>query len=106
MGGVFGLAVAVAVFSAEGGVGSPEAFGNAALEQEGPDLIDDAGALADQTLTHSVQRLQIELIDRLRRDELHGRALYCFSDRLRITEVVLLSLRIGRTYFAGINRAS
>ena len=26
MGGVFGLAVAVAVFSAEGGVGSPEAF--------------------------------------------------------------------------------
>src|ERR1019366_8775494 len=42
---------------------------NAALQQEGADLIDDAGALADQALTHTVQRLQVELICGLRRHE-------------------------------------
>jgi hypothetical protein len=36
--------------------------GNATIQQEGTDLIGDAGALADQPLTHPVQRLQIELI--------------------------------------------
>jgi hypothetical protein len=35
---------------------------NAALEQEGANLIDNAGALADQPLSHSVQRLQVELV--------------------------------------------
>jgi hypothetical protein len=30
---------------------------NAALQQEGSDLIDDASALTDQPLTHAVERL-------------------------------------------------
>ncbi len=68
---------------------------NAALQQEGADLIDDAGALADQSLTHPVQCLQVELIGGLRRHELHRRTLHRLGDRLRIAEVVLLSLRIG-----------
>src|SRR5262249_37856383 len=65
------------------------------LQQEGADLIDDAGTLTDQSFAHTVQRLQVELLGALGRDELHGRALDGFGDRLRITEVVLLSLRIG-----------
>src|SRR4030081_2693505 len=58
-------------------------------------MIDDAGALADQSLAHTVQRLQVELIRGLRRHELHRRPLHRFGNRLRIPEVVLLSLRIG-----------
>jgi hypothetical protein len=79
---------------------------NAALQQEGANLIDDAGALADKSLAHAVQGLQVELIAGLGSDELHGRALHRLGDRLSIAEVVLLSLRIRRTYFAGISRVS
>jgi hypothetical protein len=64
---------------------------DASLQQEGADLIDDAGTLPDQSLAHAVQRLP----GGLGRDELHGRALHGFGDGFRITEVVLLSLRIG-----------
>ena len=63
-----------------------------AVQQEGADLIDDAGALADQSLAHPVKRLQVELIGSLRRHELHCRPLHRFGDRLRIAEVVLLPL--------------
>jgi hypothetical protein len=41
---------------------------NAALQQEGADLIDDAGTLTNQTLPHAVQRLQVELLGGLGRD--------------------------------------
>src|SRR5262249_42645966 len=40
----------------------PLPHGNAALQQEGANLVDDTGALADQSLTHAVKRLQAELI--------------------------------------------
>jgi hypothetical protein len=43
--------------------------GNAALQQKGTDLIDDASALTDQPLTHPVHRLQIELLGALYRVE-------------------------------------
>jgi hypothetical protein len=66
----------------------------AALQQEGTDLVDDAGAVADQSLAHPMQRLQVELFGRLGRDELHGWPLYGFGDSLRVAEVVLLPLRI------------
>jgi hypothetical protein len=79
---------------------------DAAFQQKGADLIGDAGALTDQSLAHAMQRLQIELIGGLRGDELHARALHRFGDRLRIAEVVLLPFEYGRTYFAGIRRAS
>ncbi len=72
---------------------------NATLQQEGTDLIDDAGALADQSLANTMQRLQVELLCGLRRYKLHRWALYRLGDRLRITEVVLLSLRVGPHVF-------
>jgi len=40
----------------------PLSHRNAPLQEEGADLIDDTGALADQPLTDSVQGLQVELI--------------------------------------------
>jgi hypothetical protein len=58
------------------------------------DLVDDASALAHQSLTHPMQRLQVELIGALRRHELHRWPLHRLGDRLRVAEVVLLSLRI------------
>ena len=67
---------------------------DAALQQKGADLIDDAGALADHSLAHTVQRLQVELVGGLRCDELHGRTLYRLGDGFRIAKVVLLSLRV------------
>ena len=42
---------------------------DATLEQEGSNLIDDPGTLADQPLTHAMQRLQVELIGHLRGHE-------------------------------------
>jgi hypothetical protein len=49
--------------------------GHAPLQQEGANLIDNAGALADQSFTHAMQRLQVKLIGGLRRHKLHRRAL-------------------------------
>ena len=77
----------------------PLPHGNAALQQKGTDLVDDAGALADQTRTHAVQRLQVELFGSLRSDELHRRALHGFGDRLGVAEVVLLSLVVRADVF-------
>ena len=79
----------------------PLAHCNPALQQKGTDLIDDAGALADQPLAHPMQRLQIELVGRLGGDEFHRRALHRLGNRLRVAEIGFL-----RTYFAGISRAS
>src|SRR6266566_1095705 len=73
----------------------PLPHGNATLQQEGADLVDDASALAHQSLTNSMQRLQIELIGGLRRHKLHRWPLHRLGDRLRVAEIVLLSLRIG-----------
>jgi hypothetical protein len=67
---------------------------DAALQQESADLIDDAGALADQSLAHTMERLQVELAGGLGCDELHGRTLHRLGDCFRIANVVLLSLRV------------
>jgi hypothetical protein len=67
---------------------------NAALQQEGADLIDDAGTLADQALADAVQGLQVKLVGGLGRNELHGRALHRLGNRLRSAEVVLLALTV------------
>ena len=66
---------------------------NAALQQKGADLIDDAGALADEPLPHAVQCLQVELICGLGSYELDGRSLHRLGDCLGIAEVILLPLR-------------
>src|SRR5262249_20022496 len=63
--------------------------GNSARKNRSPcraNLIDDAGALSDQSLADAVQCLQIELFHSLRCHKLHGRAL----DSLCVAEVVLL----------------
>jgi|SRR5215831_6732669 len=59
------------------------------LQQEGADLI--TGTLTDPSFTHAVERLEVNLLGDLRRDELHGRALHRLGDRLGIAEVVLLA---------------
>ena len=46
---------------------------DAALEQDGAQLIDQSRALADKSRTPPVQRLQVELRLALRLDEAHGR---------------------------------
>jgi hypothetical protein len=79
---------------------------DAALQQKGADLIDDASALADQSLTHTMQRLQVELVGGLRRHKLHRWTLHRLGNRLRVAEIILLPLGICRTYFAGISLAS
>ena len=76
--------------------------GDAALKKESADLIDDAGALADQPLTHAVQRLQIKLVGILCGDEIHRRTLHRLGNCLGIAEVIFLSSEYGRTYFAGM----
>jgi hypothetical protein len=63
---------------------------NAALQQEGTDLVDDAGTLADQARAHAMQRLQVQLVGCFGGDELHGWALDSFSDCFSIAEIVLL----------------
>ena len=77
----------------------PLAHRNAALQQEGTNLIDDAGALADQAFAHPVQRLQVELLGRLGGNEFHRRTLDRFGDGFGILEVILLSLGIGTHVF-------
>lgn len=67
---------------------------DAALQQEGADLVDDAGALADQSLAHTVQRLQVELVGGLGCDKRHSRALHRFGDCFGVAKVVPLSLRV------------
>jgi hypothetical protein len=59
----------------------------------------DPGTLTDQSIADAVQCLKVELIGGLGRDELHGRALDSLSDGFRISEVILLSLRIRAYVF-------
>jgi len=69
---------------------------NSTLQQERADLIDDTGALTDQSLAHPMQRLKVELLGGLGGDELHGRALHRLGDRLGIAIVVLFTFGQGR----------
>ena len=65
------------------------------LQEEGADLIDDTGVLIDRSLPHPVERLQVKLLGGLRRHDLHRGALDYLGDRLRVAEIVLLSLPVG-----------
>jgi hypothetical protein len=47
---------------------------------------------ADAALTHTMQRLQVELIGGLRRHKLHRWTYHRLGDRLRVAEVILLPL--------------
>ena len=69
-------------------------------------MINDASALADQALPHSVQGLRVKLLGGLRRHKLHGWTLDRFCNRLRVAEIILLCLRVGllihRQYQPGV----
>jgi hypothetical protein len=67
---------------------------HSAFQQEGANLVDDAGALAYQPSAHPVQRLKVKLVGRLGGDELHRRTLHRLSNRFGVAEVVLLTFRI------------
>jgi hypothetical protein len=77
----------------------PLPYRNAALQQKGADLIDEAGALTDQSLADAVQCLQVKLSDGLCGDESHRWALHCLGDRLRVAIVVLLTFGIRADVF-------
>src|SRR5262249_35276644 len=81
---------------------SPCRTANSTLQQEGADLIDDAGAPTDRSLAHPMQRLKVELLGGLGRDELHRRALHRFRDRLGIAIVVLFTFAIFRRHQPGV----
>src|ERR1700756_5190129 len=70
-----------------------------ALQQESADLIDDAGALTDQSLAHPMERLQVELVGGLGRNEFHGRTLHRFSDRFGVAIVVLFTFGVRAHVF-------
>ena len=68
----------------------------AALQQKGTNLVDHRSSSSHQPVTHSVQRLQVELIIGLDRDEVHVLPSYCFRDRFSlITGVDDLNDQIG-----------
>jgi hypothetical protein len=66
----------------------------------------ESDALLMGLSAHPMQCLQVKLIGGLGGDELHRRPRHRLGNCLGVTEVILLSLEYGRTYFAGISRAS
>ncbi len=71
----------------------------AALQQNGAQLIDQSRPLADQTVSRSVKRLHVELILALQFDEPHRRARRGFRDPLGVAIVVLVRLDIRADVF-------
>ena len=73
---------------------------NAVLQKKAANLIDHSGPLADQARSHAVQGLQVQLIVGLYRNATCRWPLHSFRDRVRIPEIVLMTL----TERLGINR--
>ena len=72
---------------------------DATLEQDRPQLVDEARAPVHQPRSRPVQRLLVELRLRLQRHEPHGRPRRRLGDRLRVAVVVLLRLHIRLDVF-------
>ena len=68
---------------------------DAPLEQNAPELIDQSGPLANQAITGTVKRLNVELLLALQLDESHRWPSSGFGDTFRITVIVLLCFHIG-----------
>jgi hypothetical protein len=62
------------------------------FEQEGTQLVDHCSTSCDQPVAHAMDRLQVQLIIRLDRNEAHVLAFDRFSNRFRIDKVVLIRL--------------
>lgn len=67
---------------------------DATLEQQTPDLVDHRRTPDDPPLPYPVQRLHVELVVCLDRNEAHGRSTDCFGNRLGIDEVALVRLHV------------
>jgi len=70
----------------------PLAYWNTVLQKKAADLIDHSGPLADQARSHAVQGLQIQLIVGLYRNATGRWPLHSFRDRVRVPEIVLVTL--------------
>ena len=70
---------------------------DAVLQEKAADLIDDRCPLPYQAVAHTMQRLRIELLVRFRRYVPRRGTLYGFSNRMRISKIILVSLpeRLG-----------
>ena len=73
----------------------PLAYGDPALEQQAAYLVDHCGTPHDPPFSHSMQRLQIQLIIALDRHEAHRGPTHGLPDRLRIDVIVLVCLHLG-----------
>ena len=67
-------------------------YRDAVLQEKAADLIDDRGPLPHQAVAHAMQRLQIELLVRLRWYAPRCRTLHGFGNRMRISKIILVSL--------------
>ena len=79
---------------------------DAALDQEAADLIDRDRPLAHWPRAHTMQGQQVHLLRCFDHHETHGWSLHGFRNRFSVTVVVLVPLRNGLTYCAGIGRTS
>ena len=57
-------------------------------------MVDDGGSTGDEAITHTMHRLQVELVVGLDRNEAHVLPIDSFGDRFRIEEVVLVRLQL------------
>jgi hypothetical protein len=64
------------------------------LKKERTNLIDNSRPLADQLVSHSMDRLQIHLFDPANRNEAHRRSLNSLGNGRGVVEVVLVRLQI------------
>jgi hypothetical protein len=58
-------------------------------------FIDQGRPLADEPLTHPVQRVEILLVDVLEGDKAHGRPCHRFGNGLGIAPIVCVRLHVG-----------
>jgi len=72
---------------------------NSALQEDGARLVHQRRPLANQSLSRSVQSLNVELILALQLDEPHGRTRRRLGDSLRVAVIVLLRLDVGPNVF-------
>src|ERR1700756_3643482 len=67
-------------------------YRDAVLQEKAADLIDDRGPLPHQAVAHTMQRLEIELLVCFRRYAPCRGALHGFSNGMRISKIILVSL--------------
>ena len=60
---------------------------NAVLEEKAAKLVDHCCPIADQPRTHTMQRLQVQLIVSLYRNAARRRALHSLRDRVGVQKV-------------------